>query len=135
MFMVERLKRNWLLVIFLTVAFNSMAQDVTTINGIVKDAVTKLPLSSVSVTIKNRNGVTTDSLGNFTIRSDRAISQLQFSIIGYKNQTVSISSPDDTLFVFLQPNGSTLKTVTVKSKRQKYRNKDNPAVELIRRVD
>src|SRR5579871_5623547 len=133
MFMEERLKRNWLLIVFLAVALNGFTQ-VTRITGVVKDGVTKQPLYAVSVAIKNRNGVTTDSLGNFKISSDRTIGQLQFSIVGYKSQSVSIKSPDDTLFVFMQPNGSVLNTVVIKDKKQKYRNKDNPAVELIRRV-
>ncbi|MBS1915622.1 MAG: carboxypeptidase-like regulatory domain-containing protein [Bacteroidetes bacterium] len=133
MFKEERIKRNGLVFVFLAIAFSSVAQ-VTRITGVVKDAVTKQPLYAVSVTIKNRNGVPTDSLGNFTISSDRQISQLQFSIVGYKSQTVSIKSPKDTLFVFMQPNGSVLNTVVIKNKKQKYRNKDNPAVELIRRV-
>ncbi|HMH34479.1 MAG TPA: DUF5686 family protein [Puia sp.] len=109
--------------------------------GIVEDAISKQPLSLVSVAVKNGRGVTTDSLGYFAIETDKLPVQLSFSIIGYKNQSLTVkqfnndSLARDTLIVLMQANSSLLGSVTVKSKKKpKYRNKDNPAVELIRKV-
>ena len=43
--------------------------------------------------------------------------------------------PDkDRVVIYMKPSSGLLSSVTVKSKKQKYRNKDNPAVELIRKV-
>ncbi len=90
MCIAERVKRNWLALIFLVAVCNSSAQT-TVINGVVKDAKTQLPLASVTVSIKNlRGGVTTDSLGYFSIRTTKPVNQLLFSIVGYKNQTVTV---------------------------------------------
>ncbi|HVM88653.1 MAG TPA: DUF5686 family protein [Puia sp.] len=188
----ERIKRNWVVFVFLAVALNGMAQT-SIVKGVVRDANTKMPLPSVTVTIKNvPGGVISDSLGNFTVKYDNPFSQLVFTIVGYKSQTVKVKSrlyseyladsftlhrpaPDSTdtsgiikpdtslqlrdssslrniisdsvtvkselraedenlVVVYLQPNSSLLKSVTIKSKRQKYRNKGNPAVDLIKRV-
>ncbi|HLK29082.1 MAG TPA: DUF5686 family protein [Puia sp.] len=211
----EWIRRKWMVFIFLAGTLNGIAQT-SIVKGVVRDANTKLPLPSVTVTIKNfSGGVISDSLGNFAVKYEKPFNQLVFTIVGYKNQTVNVksrlysnyladsatsarnvfvdstdttglskvdtsfhfldsnvhivdtiaritdsaiakdindttvrnhindsiafkpktSSVDENLvIVYLQPNSSLLKSVTVKSKRTKYRNKDNPAVELIRHV-
>ena len=107
MHIADWIKRNWLVVVFLAFALNGSAQT-TIINGVIRDANSRLPLSSVTVTVKNlKGGVTSDSAGNFSIRTDKPVSQLQFSIIGYKNQTVTVRQPP-------KPQASKI-TVSVKS--------------------
>jgi hypothetical protein len=134
--MAERLKRNWLFIVFLLLAMNGLAQ--TEIKGFVRDAISREPLAFVSVSIKNGRGVSTDSTGYFSIQISKTPVQLLFSVIGYKTATFSVKDStvgQDTLAILLQPSSSMLSSVTVKSKKKpKYKNKDNPAVELIRKV-
>ena len=209
MFKKEWMRHTWMVFVLIAGSLNGIAQT-SVVTGVVRDAKTNLPLPSVTITIKNvKGGVVSDSLGNFTVKYEKPFSQLVFSIVGYKDQTVNVKSqlytesaletivtkkdtvssdstmsrmmkadsllhdtslhlidtsvhivdssitkidstiqhidsslnktavvpPDENLLVVLmQPNSSLLKSVTVKSKRTKYRNKDNPAVELIRKV-
>ncbi len=133
------LKRNWIVIVFLTATSHGFAQ--TSVSGFVKDAATQQPIGSVTVSIKNGGTVATDSLGHFVIRVDKFPVQISFSSVGYKNQSVTVkqfndsdSLKKDTLNVLMKSNSKLLSSVTVKTKRPKYRNKDNPAVELIRKV-
>lgn len=72
--------------------------------------------------------------GHFTIaRHDGWV--LTFSAVGYESQAISIGPSTKSNFnVRLKPDTKVLKEVTVKSKRGKYSRKDNPAVELMRKV-
>jgi hypothetical protein len=61
--------------------------------------------------------------------------QLTFSAVGYKSKTVKITAnTPDVLNVKLKPDTKQLSEVVVKSKRSRYSRKNNPAVELMRRV-
>src|SRR5215467_4916407 len=138
--MAARFKRNGLLIIFLSGVMAGFSQQ--EIRGVVKDATTKEPVSSASVTIKNGRGILTDSTGYFSLMAEKFPLQLMVSIIGYKVQTIplkdfkdSANGKRDTLVIYIQASSSMLSAVTVKSnKKPRYRNKDNPAVELIRKV-
>ena len=60
---------------------------------------------------------------------------LTFSAVGYTSQDISITaSTKQTLNVRLKPDTKMLKEVTVKSKKQRYSRKNNPAVELMKKV-
>jgi hypothetical protein len=113
-----------------------MAQQ-TIVRGTVSDATTKQPVGYASIYIKGAKGVAADSLGQFQIRTSLNAKQLEVSYIGYKTQTVSIEAGKDQIInVSLQLDGTKdLSAIVIKSKKKiKYTNKDNPAVELIRRV-
>ncbi len=61
--------------------------------------------------------------------------QLTFSSVGYKSQTVDISSGvHSPLDIRLKSDTKMLKEVTVKTKRSRYSRKNNPAVELMKKV-
>ena len=60
---------------------------------------------------------------------------LTFSAVGYTSKDISITaSTKQTLNVRLKPDTKMLKEVTVKSKKQRYSRKNNPAVELMKKV-
>ncbi|OKS88081.1 DUF5686 and carboxypeptidase-like regulatory domain-containing protein [Mucilaginibacter polytrichastri] len=109
----------------------------TKINGKVIDAETKLPLAYVSVTFfKSTVGTSTDSRGNFSLKADNAFTQVKISYSGYATfYAPVIPGKTQTINVELISNTRKLNEVIIRSaKRGKYRNKDNPAVELIRQV-
>lgn len=61
--------------------------------------------------------------------------QLTFSAVGYVPQTLTVSAKTkNRTDVRLKPDTRTLKEVTIKTKRQRYSRKNNPAVELMKKV-
>lgn len=59
---------------------------------------------------------------------------LTVSALSYKTQTVKVDANTNFLEIKLKDDSRRLNEVVVKSKRGKYKRKDNPAVELMRRV-
>lgn len=92
-------------------------QSEFTVSGIVRDKMTGEVLIGVNILETNLNkGVATDYNGYFTIKAKLPI-ELQFSYIGYKQETVSIGERQDTLLaVFLDPTVE-LEAITVSAKR------------------
>ena len=61
--------------------------------------------------------------------------KLTFSAVGYQPLTVEISANTKSpMRISLKPEKTQLQNVTVRGKRNRYSRKDNPAVELMRRV-
>ena len=56
------------------------------------------------------------------------------SAVGYKSRTYVVEGDMDKLFVSLKEDNRSLKEVTVHSKRSRYKRKNNPAVELMKKV-
>lgn len=108
------------------------AQDI--IKGRVVDEATGEGIGFASVQYKGLNLVTiTDPQGNFTIRLLKG-KRLTISVLGYKSRVVDVSSESEKLFISLRQDAKALKEVTVKKKRTRYSRKNNPAVELMKRV-
>lgn len=108
----------------------------TVISGRVTDAKTKEPLHFVAVILENTTvGVNTDADGKYRISTEKAAYKIKFSYIGYT--TVSfVITPGKTQIVnaALIPSDVEIDEIFVKPKKTKYSNKENPAVELIRRI-
>jgi hypothetical protein len=104
--------------------------------GKVTDSATHAPFQFVSIAVKNsRVGGLTDAKGNFSILADKNAQVITFSITGYHNAVRSLSDePKQTFTVMLSNSYTALQDVNVNAKRGRYRNKNNPAVELIRQV-
>lgn len=108
------------------------AQDIT---GIVVDAETgdSIPLASVRYKKENKSTVC-DASGRFTVQRHNGW-YITFSAVGYKDLRILIgpNTPSE-MRITLKSDTKSLQSVTVKSKRKRYSRKDNPAVELMRRV-
>ncbi len=92
-----------------------IAQDITTVSGIVTDQQTHHPLPYVSVTAGSV-GTVTNEQGQFTLKISKKKDEvredsLTFSLIGYKNQRAAISS---SIHIQLQPAVVTLSEVVVR---------------------
>ena len=119
-----------LLVLFVA-SLSAMAQ----IRGVVIDAQTGDTILYPSATYKGHQiAVSGDAHGQFTIdRHDGWL--LTISAVGYQSKEYTIKEGSAAfLNVKLKPDTRTLKGVVVKSRRNRYSRKDNPAVELMRRV-
>lgn len=105
------------------------------IRGVVIDAENGDTILYPSASYKGQHvAVSGNAMGEYSIERHDGW-QLTFSAVGYKSKTVKISaSTPSQLDVKLSPDTKQLNEVVVKSKRGKYSRKDNPAVELMRRV-
>ncbi len=104
------------------------------VHGTVIDATDKLPVPFASVSYKDlRVSVVCDVDGHFRIAFHPG-HKLSVSSIGYSTRTIQIRSDKDSLIIALRPESGSVTEVTVKARRKRYRRKDNPAVELMRKV-
>jgi hypothetical protein len=119
--------------LFVLVCSALTANTQTVVKGFVKDAATMKPLQFVSIFFEGGKGVTTGQDGSYSIITYKNnLNTLVFSFTGYKKITKKISPGKEQLLNIEMELSDALKEVVVKTrKRGKYRNRDNPAVELI----
>lgn len=109
----------------------------TQISGVVTDSITGETLPYASVMLKGTTiGGATDADGHFSFSVSNTPGMLEISYLGYENQELPITPKGKAiqLDIRLVPTGITLGEVTVKPLREKYRKKENPAVEFVRHV-
>jgi len=126
-----------ILLLILLGTFTAFAQK-TIITGTVTDARNKQALAFVTVGFVGTTiGANTNSSGAYVLStSNLAYNKIQVSFIGYKTTTINITpGKEQVVNVSLTSDNRELDAVVINSaKRKKYTNKDNPAVELIRKV-
>ena len=113
------------------------AQNITSASGIVRDSISGEPLSYVSVLFENSTiGAMTDDNGAFSLRNDQGLTKLVISSLGYDEKAVILKAGqrNEGLDIRLRPTTFEISEVVVKPKRERYSRKDNPAVELIKKV-
>ena len=124
--------RKLFILLFLTLAQVMSAQ---TIKGVVVDEETGDTIPKTGVQYKNSNISTAcDKNGFFTIER-RNDEYLTFSAVGYKTLSILIGpNTPSKMRITLKSETKRLNEVTIKAKRGKYSRKNNPAVELMKRV-
>jgi hypothetical protein len=135
-------KKKYLSSIYLLINFsiclNSFSQkpERTIIQGIVTDALTGDPMPATSVFIKGTTiGTITDAAGKYRIETSMPAGTIVFSFLGYKTELRPVSQGiEQTINIRLTINSTTLDEVVVKAGKKEYKNKNNPAVELINKV-
>ena len=105
------------------------------IRGVVIDAEKGDTILYPSATYRGHHiAVSGNAMGEYTIERHNGW-QLTFTAVGYKPKTITINaSTPEVLNVKLKPDTRQLAEVVVKSKRAHYSRKNNPAVELMKRV-
>jgi hypothetical protein len=108
----------------------------TIVKGRVTDAATGMPMPFVTVIIKGTvEGINTDVNGEYALQTHENANQIEFSFLGYITATRQLKVGEaQTLNIALMEDKRMLDEVVVSRKKEKYRNKNNPAVELIRKV-
>lgn len=113
------------------------AQAVTSVKGQVVDDASGQPLPGINVKlVGGKYGTIADPDGKFELNAPRSFTHVSFSYIGYQT-IIKVIKPGQVNVLHIRLHGSQtqLKEVTVVSgKKQRYRNKGNPAVELIQQV-
>ena len=106
------------------------------VQGVVTDSLTKEPLPYTSVYLKGTTeGGMTDNNGRFSFKTYRPEATLVISAVGYNEYVRLIHPAKSSKFnIALSPATYALDEVVVKPKRERYKKKDNPAVEFVRKM-
>ena len=109
------------------------------VSGTVTDKTTGEALAFVQIAVPGtRSGTVSDINGRFDLSITASDTVLQFRMVGYRPQTVLLKGHTSRrLKVSMEPEVTTLQAVNVtakRGKRERYRRRNNPAVELVRHV-
>ncbi|MGB0367854.1 MAG: DUF5686 family protein [Flavobacteriales bacterium] len=113
-----------------------LAQDATKVKGTITDAQTGQPLPFVNVAFVGKNiGTTTDFNGKYQMDTKWGSDKVVASFMGYQPmEQAVVQGENNTIDFKLEPTQIKLEEVTVKAKKGRYKNKENPAVTLIKKV-
>lgn len=108
----------------------------TRIYGSVTDSATNEAMPYVSVYLQNTtDGCQTDKDGNFSFITSEVHGTLILSSVGYAERHITITPQTRfPLHIQLAPITYKLKEVEIKPERERYRKKNNPAVELVQNI-
>ena len=130
------LKQAVILTLFLLFSLVSFAQT-KLLKGTVVDRSNQQPIAYATVAgIGSSSAASTDEQGHFELRIDGSFSTIRVSFLGYEPQDITLSSlSESNVIITLLPEDHIIESVDVTAPRRgKYSNKNNPAVELIRKV-
>ena len=122
------LKRLWVSFLLCLMMTELSAQ----IHGVVTDAETGEPLPYLNVYYEKGVGTVTNLDGEYVISKKPGWTKLYFSMVGYTTQVIKVSERTTKLNVKMKP--VMLSEVVVRNKKKKYSRKNNPAVELMKKV-
>src|ERR1700755_457035 len=121
--------KAWLLLfLIMAMAWRGLAQDFT-FHGLVRDSATKATISNASISVKGlRGGARSNSEGRFRIPVTQHAITVTVTSVGYNSLTLHLDSVPSYEVVFtLSHSTQQLQSALVKNKKQRYRNKGNPA--------
>ncbi len=127
------MRRTFLGILSLMLCLMVQAQ----VTGRVIDSKTREVLDYVNVYYEGKNtGEQTDEEGMFVIKEDSTWKELTITSMGYQTQKVKLKEfgKNKNLTIRLVPEDKTLTGVTVSAKKKRYSRKNNPAVELMKKV-
>ncbi|SJZ69129.1 DUF5686 and carboxypeptidase-like regulatory domain-containing protein [Porphyromonas crevioricanis] len=110
----------------------------TGIEGVVVDSISGDPLPYVTVVFEenSQEGTSTDENGYFKLTSSKGYRKVVVSYVGFASQHITLKPGEMRrgVKVRLSSESVHLSTLFVRPKRQRYRRKNNPAVDLINRA-
>jgi len=124
------MKKLLLSLLLLFCAVGAIAQP--QITGVVRDAETGEPLPFANVYYNDKTGVQTGLNGEYKIPLKSQ--KLKFSLVGYKSQTVKPQRATQINVDLVPVSYTELGTAVVTVHKEKYSRKNNPAVELMKKV-
>lgn len=126
-----------LILLIFTTSISAAPKKTTSASGLVRDAVTGEEMPFVTIIFENSTsgGITNDD-GEFEIKNSDGHNVLIFSFVGYDTQRINIrgGEKNDGLEILLSPTVFELDEVVIRPKKERYSRKNNPAVDLIRKV-
>lgn len=104
------------------------------IHGTVVDSETGDPIPYLNIYYDGKGmGTITDMEGRYSIEYHSGWNELTFSMVGYTTQVIKVSAQTRELNIEMRSD-LMLEEVIVKPKKEKYSRKNNPAVELMKKV-
>lgn len=104
------------------------------IHGTVVDSETGDPIPYLNIYYDGKGmGTITDMEGRYSIEYHSGWNELTFSMVGYTTQVIKVSAQTRELNIKMRSD-LMLEEVVVKPKKEKYSRKNNPAVELMKKV-
>ena len=144
---MQRFKLYILFLLLVVFASASAQEKITSLAGVVVDADTGEPLPFVQLyfikptsegSLNTQYGTTSDLDGNFSLSNPAGYTTVNFQMVGYKTEMYTLRQGQQrkNIKIKLKPDVYNLQdiVVTPKHRKQEYRRKDNPAVELIKNV-
>ena len=110
--------------------------SVTSITGLVRDSLSREGIAYASISLMGTSeGTIANDKGGFNINTRASFTRLRISAMGYKTKEVEIKpGQGSVILVDLVASGVELDEVVVRKGKEKYSKKDNPAVEMIRKL-
>lgn len=135
----KSLYRKFSFIAFLLFFTSALFAQSTRVTGIVTDGGTKTnePMPFVTVGFAGTTiAGPTDNDGRYALATAKQVTQIKATFIGYKDVIINIvPGKAQVVNIRMIPSQQELNEVEIKSgKKPRYRNKGNPAVELIRQV-
>lgn len=108
----------------------------TSVDGIVRDSLTNEPLEFATVRFDGTTvGKLSDEAGKFSLKNNTSSNILVVSMMGYESQKITVPvNKASKIEVKLLSEGVRLNEIVIRPEKEKYSKKDNPAVELIKKV-
>jgi len=110
-------------ILLLLIPFLSISQN--QIQGIVLDNVNNKPLPFATITTSANFGTLTDVDGKFYIKSEKIITQISISYVGFESIVVPVSKNEKFIKISLKPKIESLREIQIIAK-------ENPALQIIR---
>jgi hypothetical protein len=134
----EWIKHILALVVMLAVALGAMAQhaSVTQITGMVRDSLSRdgIPYASISL-VGTNEGTLANEKGGFAVNSRANFTKLRVTAMGYRAKEVDIKpGQGSVVLIDLVATGVELEELVVNKGKEKYSKKNNPAVEMIKKL-
>lgn len=122
-------------ILYLVASLASYSQT-RSAGGVVTDLTTAKPLEYISVYFKNTaSGCITNYRGEFFVKDSSGADTLVVDAIGYEKIYIKLKAGQNTgMKIQMKPANIRLTEAVVRPKKERYRKKDNPAIELIRNV-
>ena len=125
-------------VLMLWTAMTIAAQQpsMTQITGMVRDSVSRegIPYASISL-VGTNEGTLANAQGGFTINSRASFTKLRVTAMGYRSKEVTIKSGQGSVvLVDMVATGVELEELIVNKGKEKYSKKNNPAVDMIKKL-
>ena len=126
------------LALLLTVALTAVGQQaaVTQITGFVRDSLSRdgVPYASIAL-VGTSEGTLATNNGGFTVNTRASFNKLRITAMGYSTKEVAIKPGQGNIIVIdLVPTGVELGEVVVRKGKEKYSKKNNPAVDMIKKL-
>lgn len=134
--MIQSFKIKFIPLLIFIIQSSFAFGQATTVRGVITDLVTGETLPYVTVSIPGTTqAVSADDDGRYTIKVPAGQNTIRFNYVGYTPLEREIEPGKDQLInVKMDVDAAMLDDVVINVKRGRYRNRENPAVQLIRKV-